>query len=359
MKNYYKILEIPPTASLDEIKKQYKFLMNVWHPDKFTNPDHKAKVTEKVIEFNEAYRILSDPSKREAYDLLLRIDEEGEDNLTHFREETSRPQQESYTQTQTTNDSENRFCESCGMPAPTKYIQFFENKGFLVMRSYKSVKGRLCRFCINYFFWNMTGVTFLLGWWGLISAIVTPFILLNNILRFIFSLNVPSHNYQRIDNPSPFWVFSTIAGLGLSFFFGLSIISNMNSSTSSISNYATYTPSKANYATSTPVKAFHTPTKAVVFQWPTPECINWKSVTSNMAGTNKCVFGDVYDSGFVSSTQFRINFANYKSFYFEINDSSYYDVTDGECVVAKGFIRISPDGDLYMNINDVKLYNCD
>jgi hypothetical protein len=36
----------------------------------------------------------------------------------------------------------------------------------------------------------MTGTTSLLGWWGIISFIVTPFFLLNNIGRYLFCLGM-------------------------------------------------------------------------------------------------------------------------------------------------------------------------
>jgi curved DNA-binding protein CbpA len=68
MKDHYKILEVPPDASLDEIKKQRRFLAQAWHPDKFANPDHKRLAEEKIKEINEAYEVLSDPKKRKDYD---------------------------------------------------------------------------------------------------------------------------------------------------------------------------------------------------------------------------------------------------------------------------------------------------
>lgn len=68
MKDYYQILEIPPTATNDEIKKQYRFLSQAWHPDKFPNAEQKAKAEEKIKAINEAYNVLGNPSKRKEYD---------------------------------------------------------------------------------------------------------------------------------------------------------------------------------------------------------------------------------------------------------------------------------------------------
>ncbi len=68
MKNYYDILDISPTASQDEIKKEYHFLIQALHPDKFRNPEQKDKAQERTKELNEAYSILSNPIKRAQYD---------------------------------------------------------------------------------------------------------------------------------------------------------------------------------------------------------------------------------------------------------------------------------------------------
>ena len=115
-------------------------------------------------------------------------------------------------------------CESCGLPAPTKYVEFYENVGALVMRFHRSVKGNLCKPCIDRWFWNLTGKSFLLGWWGIVSFILTPFILLNNFLRYITTLGMPRPPIQMSRGPSPFWVFSTIAGAVLALLFVVSFV---------------------------------------------------------------------------------------------------------------------------------------
>ena len=33
MKDYYKILEFSPGVSLNKIKKRYRYLISIWHPD--------------------------------------------------------------------------------------------------------------------------------------------------------------------------------------------------------------------------------------------------------------------------------------------------------------------------------------
>ena len=61
-KDYYKILEVNEDASPEEIKKTYRKLAFQYHPDK--NPGSE----DMMKEINEAYAVLSDQKKREAYD---------------------------------------------------------------------------------------------------------------------------------------------------------------------------------------------------------------------------------------------------------------------------------------------------
>src|SRR5208283_735370 len=63
-KDYYKILGISDNARSDEIKKAYRNLAFRYHPDK--NPGSE----EMMKEINEAYAVMSNPAKRNEYDIL-------------------------------------------------------------------------------------------------------------------------------------------------------------------------------------------------------------------------------------------------------------------------------------------------
>jgi len=63
-RDYYEILGIPRTASVDEVKTAFRKLARQYHPDVST----EANAEEKFKEINEAYGVLSDPEKRARYD---------------------------------------------------------------------------------------------------------------------------------------------------------------------------------------------------------------------------------------------------------------------------------------------------
>ncbi|CEI97289.1 hypothetical protein RMCBS344292_11425 [Rhizopus microsporus] len=66
-KDYYKILDVPPTADAREIKKAYRKKALEWHPDKYTG-DQKEEAQNKMAEINQAYEVLSNDDKRQQYD---------------------------------------------------------------------------------------------------------------------------------------------------------------------------------------------------------------------------------------------------------------------------------------------------
>jgi curved DNA-binding protein CbpA len=70
MKNHYRTLEVEFDATQEEIKKSYRKLALKFHPDKNTNNLSKSN---RFIEIQEAYRILSDIQKRKIFDKLWLI----------------------------------------------------------------------------------------------------------------------------------------------------------------------------------------------------------------------------------------------------------------------------------------------
>jgi molecular chaperone DnaJ len=64
-RDYYKVLDVPRTATEAEIKKAYRRLAMKYHPDR--NPDDK-EAEERFKEAKEACEVLTDAQKRAAYD---------------------------------------------------------------------------------------------------------------------------------------------------------------------------------------------------------------------------------------------------------------------------------------------------
>ena len=65
LKDYYAILEVAPSATLEQIKRSYRRLVRLHHPDL----NKEAKDTQ-IKQLNEAYEVLSDLTRRAAYDAL-------------------------------------------------------------------------------------------------------------------------------------------------------------------------------------------------------------------------------------------------------------------------------------------------
>jgi len=65
-RDYYEILGVSKTSTIEEIKSSYRKAALKWHPDR--NPENKEEAEVRFRECTEAYSILSDPNKRQVYD---------------------------------------------------------------------------------------------------------------------------------------------------------------------------------------------------------------------------------------------------------------------------------------------------
>ena len=70
---YYTLLNVDKAADLDEIKKSYRRLCRIYHPDRYQDESKQKSATEFFRRIQEAYKVLSDPRKRSIYDKRGRV----------------------------------------------------------------------------------------------------------------------------------------------------------------------------------------------------------------------------------------------------------------------------------------------
>lgn len=66
-RDYYQVLGVPETATTDQIKKAFRRLAKLHHPDR--NPNN-PQAADRFKEISEAHDVLSDVEKRKKYDML-------------------------------------------------------------------------------------------------------------------------------------------------------------------------------------------------------------------------------------------------------------------------------------------------
>ena len=79
-KDYYATLGLERGATDADVKKAFRKLAQQWHPD--VNQD--AAAHDRFKEINEAYQVLSDPERRQRYDMFGSAGVEGDPNLGGF-----------------------------------------------------------------------------------------------------------------------------------------------------------------------------------------------------------------------------------------------------------------------------------
>ena len=65
----YALLHLSPESSDEEIRRAYRQFAQIYHPDKYQDPQMKDVATENFQRIRDAYEILSDENKRQIYDI--------------------------------------------------------------------------------------------------------------------------------------------------------------------------------------------------------------------------------------------------------------------------------------------------
>ena len=79
-KTYYELLDLPGTATLDDIKRNFRREIAKYHPDKVQHlgKEFQDIAAVKAAELTQAYKTLSDDMLRAEYDELLRSEHQPE-----------------------------------------------------------------------------------------------------------------------------------------------------------------------------------------------------------------------------------------------------------------------------------------
>ena len=79
-------------------------------------------------------------------------------------------------------------CDTCSSTTPTAPAEFRHNVGMLLMRREYVTAGDFCRACLGRAFWHHTLRNLTLGWWGLLSFVMTWAFLASNVVSYLRAL---------------------------------------------------------------------------------------------------------------------------------------------------------------------------
>lgn len=89
MENYYKLFEVPNDAGISTLRSAFRKKAKSCHPDLFqhVSPEERKNLQKKFVRLSQAYETLSDPKKRQLFDLRLRKSsvKAGQQNVKEYR----------------------------------------------------------------------------------------------------------------------------------------------------------------------------------------------------------------------------------------------------------------------------------
>ena len=89
MENYYKIFEVSNDADISTLRSAFRRKAKSCHPDLFqhVSPEERKNLQKKFVRLSQAYETLSDPKKRQLFDLRLRKSsvKAGQQNVKEYR----------------------------------------------------------------------------------------------------------------------------------------------------------------------------------------------------------------------------------------------------------------------------------
>lgn len=290
---------------------------------------------------------------------------------------TETTSQRSETSESSTQESHFGFCNACREFEPLMRVTFRKNIGMIFARRYYKVEGDLCGRCIEKYFWSFTATTLFLGWWGVISFLVSPFILLGNIFEYLGALpfvikHVPGWAKVALGS-------KIMAILGFIFLCQIMMLYT-DTYPSSSDRTAYYRPTSTLVAfnsfnprspTETPAPTFTPQPSSTPTRRPTPRrsssssfnvlgapehCIPWSQVSSRDKGEWMCVYGTVKNIYWDQEGNNHIAFSDsVQAMRFVCHECYFPDLRIGDCVYATSTVKVV-DGVPYFVIDE--LYAC-
>ena len=154
---YYSVLGIRPGADGRAVKSAYRERAKALHPDRNADPQALAEFRH----LSEAWSVLKDPSQRARYDAGL---------LT-------------YATAAAPESLSPHCCCRCGrMTAQPRYVIFRQVKSYLIWAKVSRVEGVFCRDCADRAAAIASTVTWAWGWWSPPGLILSPVVLIWNML---------------------------------------------------------------------------------------------------------------------------------------------------------------------------------
>lgn len=80
------------------------------------------------------------------------------------------------------------YCDICGGAHRSVHAKMSHNVGMLIMRRQEWTEGRMCRSCLVRTYLRHTGLNLVLGWWGMISFVLTIVFLVGNTVHLVTGL---------------------------------------------------------------------------------------------------------------------------------------------------------------------------
>lgn len=254
-------------------------------------------------------------------------------------------------------------CMACGRNLPTRSVIFNQIIGVIYYWKRSTIEGRLCGYCIERYYWELSLKTIVFGWWGFVSFIFTPIFLILNTLIYWKSRDIRA-GLPNLREASSLYRLPTIAVASiLIILISPSIIKSagylvqlgidtivMNNPTPTIESrsaipYKALKPTPVNTRPLTNKYPTRTPTRAIV-RIPTrtqDPCYSWYQVTISDKGRFVCVKGIVTQAYPTQEGTYIIRFSSdeYSLRLYSANNLYYPSATSGKCVMAYGTVEVA------------------